>query len=270
MKKLVSLIIILLFIGVAIAPSIDASDDLVELDVEFCGLGRKHTIQLTQQEADEVEQLFVDIEQKLSEAETREEAEIIFKETVVELDRFGLLGGMSVEQAQSLVTGKEHNPVVVKLFEIFYKRNHEKIGNNTNILCLIAGITDYTWFIGPIMWSFLILLFKINSEVLYFILLSLFLSYSIFLTIFPMAFGYNIYVGNDDTHPAYGWLSTIGLNGKKSWNGPFIGNITRLKLIEWLEGLGVVGFTGIKIYFQPGQIGFYFGSALWVKIEEVD
>jgi hypothetical protein len=159
--------------------------------------------------------------------------------------------------------------VVVKLFEIFYSRNHEKINNNTNILCLIAGITDCTWFIGPIMWSVLILLFKIIGEVLYLFLLSLFIPYSIFLTFFPMAFGYNIYFGAGS--PANGWLSTIGLNGIKSWKGPFFGNITLLKLIEWLENLGVVGFTGIKIYFQPGgQIGFYFGSALWVKIEEVD
>jgi len=37
--------------------------------------------------------------------ETRGEAEAIFKEAVVELDKYGLLGGLSVRQVQRLVTG---------------------------------------------------------------------------------------------------------------------------------------------------------------------
>jgi len=54
-NKNLAFAIILLFIGVAFAPSINASvvkDDLVEFDVEFCGLGKKHTVQLTQKEAE--------------------------------------------------------------------------------------------------------------------------------------------------------------------------------------------------------------------------
>ena len=49
-----------------------SNEELVELDVEFCGLGKKHTVQLTQQEADEVELLFDEIHERLNEVETRE------------------------------------------------------------------------------------------------------------------------------------------------------------------------------------------------------
>jgi len=51
-RKGLAVAVILLLIGVAFAPSINANvveDELVEIDVEFCGLGRKQTVQLTQQ-----------------------------------------------------------------------------------------------------------------------------------------------------------------------------------------------------------------------------
>jgi hypothetical protein len=112
LRKGLAVAVILLFIGVAFTPSINSSvveDKLVEFDVEFSGLGKKHTVSLTQQEADEVKQLFDEIEQRLSEIETRAEAEEIFKEAVIELDRYGFIGELSVEQAQRLVTGEYQN-----------------------------------------------------------------------------------------------------------------------------------------------------------------
>ncbi len=71
----VAIIVLSSFSSVVAKVSVD-NDELVELDVEFCGLNKKHTVKLTQQEADEVELLFDDIEQRLSEVETREEAEV--------------------------------------------------------------------------------------------------------------------------------------------------------------------------------------------------
>ena len=137
-RKCISIVVILLFIGIAFAPYINASvvkDDLVEFNVEFCGLDKKHTVKLTQQEADEVESLFDDIEQRLSEVESREEAEEIFKEAVVELDKYDLLGGLSVRQAQRLVTRK---------YNRLQEANWILSDDNSNYLCLIAGRTNDT------------------------------------------------------------------------------------------------------------------------------
>ena len=63
-KKYLAILVILLFIGVAFAPSVNANvveDDLVEFDVEFCGLGKKHTVKLTREEAHELELLIDEI-----------------------------------------------------------------------------------------------------------------------------------------------------------------------------------------------------------------
>ncbi len=60
MKKLLVVGVIALFLGFAIAPSINANvskasidSELVEITTEVCGLnGENHTIQLTNEEAD--------------------------------------------------------------------------------------------------------------------------------------------------------------------------------------------------------------------------
>ena len=75
---------------------------------------------------------------------------------------------------------------------------------------------------------------------------------------FPLKIGAFIFFGMFDFDPFYGgiipsegWVSTLGLYGKKACSGSFWG--------------GVVGFTGIKIirdYFDF----FYLGAALGVVI----
>jgi len=75
-KKGLAVAVILLFIGVAFAPSINASvvkDELVEFDVEFSRLGKKHTVSMTQQDADEVEVLFDDMQNRLSTVKSDDE-----------------------------------------------------------------------------------------------------------------------------------------------------------------------------------------------------
>ena len=101
MKKQLAVGVIVLFLGLAIAPSINANvsreSELVAITTEICGLdGGKHTVQLTQEEAKEVEQLIDDIERSLDEVETREEAGEVFNYAVVELDKYGLLGRLNI------------------------------------------------------------------------------------------------------------------------------------------------------------------------------
>ena len=262
-KRGLAVCVILLFIGVAFAPSINASvvkDELVEFDIEFCGLGRKNTVQLTQQEADEVEQLFDDIEQKLSEVDTREEAEIIFNNAIVELDKYGLIGGLSVRFAQNLVTGKFRNSFKNNIQQESPTSVKDEIHNR---FCLVLGtsliftviqpsnilvpiIDDIYWYIYTKMHN--------HDLGLFFVLLS----YTIF-NIKPMhincciSFGYERVIPGYGTSacPAIGAIFTIGLEGIKNIAGNFYGNLDK----DTLDlTIGVKGFTGLRIL--NNYIGF--------------
>jgi len=119
MKKILVVGIIFLFIGVAIAPSINFTvvkasndNDLVEVTTQACGIKGfgNTTVKLTRQQTSEVDQLFDSINSKLNNATSREESIRIYHEAIIELDRYGLLPqGMSVEKAQRLVTGCNQN-----------------------------------------------------------------------------------------------------------------------------------------------------------------
>ena len=114
LKKGLAVGIIFLFIGVAAAPSINstvvkASDDndLMEVTSQACGVqGFGNTsVKLTTQQYNDLEQYLVDFRARLNQTTTREEAVPIFKDAVLELNKYGLLPkGMSVAQAQRLVT----------------------------------------------------------------------------------------------------------------------------------------------------------------------
>jgi len=144
MKKLISAIVILLFIGLAFAPSINANvgkEELVEFTTEVCGLnGGKQTVKLTQQQADEVKELFDSINMRLNATKSKGEAEEIFKDAVVQLDKYGLLGGLSVKQAQKLVIGGYQNPRVIDFID---KLKQSSIGSLVQITehhsCLVGG-----------------------------------------------------------------------------------------------------------------------------------
>jgi hypothetical protein len=129
--------IIFLFISVGIQPAF-ANDisikldnsELVEIKVEFYETDRtyNHTVLLTHEQTEELKNLINDYEIKLENTDNKIETEAIYKNIVVSLNEYGLLPeDMSIEKAQRLVTGKEHNPVVVKLFEGLYKRNQKSI-----------------------------------------------------------------------------------------------------------------------------------------------
>ena len=151
LRKGLTVAVILLFIGLAFAPSINAniSKEMVEFTTEVCGLdGGKQTVKLTQEEAKEVDVLFSSIRERLNATDSREEAEEIFKEAVVELHKYGLLGGLSINKAQRLVCGGYQNQYFKRIFEKEYNENIVN-SKNANYLCLISGKSDITFIIGP-------------------------------------------------------------------------------------------------------------------------
>lgn len=283
--SIIAITIIVLASFSSVVGKVASDEELVELDVELCGLGKKHTVQLTQQEADEVELLFTDIEKRLSEVETREEAEEIFKEAIVELDKYGLLGGLSVRQAQRLI---------IRNYKPLKGLNLKLPDENSNFLCLIAGDSGYSGFFSLPSFIRTTIAFLIINGILY------------LPTIFPLLesiiekleidwrwfWGYTVidaiilrwpwhigglvsfgrfimdWTGGVEEIPANGWVRTFGLMGMKTWEGEFYGQIARFPALLGSGFFsGTYGFIGVKIHGEQTEFGSKFlGSALWVKI----
>ena len=272
-KKCLIVSVILLFIGVAIAPSININvvkasndNDLVEVTTQACGINGfgNTTVKLTRQQYQNLEQYLVDFRARLNQTSTREEAVPIFKEAVVELNKYGLLPrGMSVERAQKLVTCEFQNEKIIRKFQRLNCANDYLI--KSNFLCLITGSANNAWFLGII-------------PLIEFFIIECFIG---ILPIYFAGFG-NIQFGFKTTypdvpwhfHPSTGWVYTNGLTGIKNWNGTFVGGcgfpLWNLPFI-FLEGrcIGAKGFTGIGISNAYDSFGFFIGSALWTRIRSV-
>jgi len=276
LRKSLAVAVILLFIGVAVAPSINLNvvkasndNDLVEVATQACGIKGfgNTTVKLTREQYQNLEQYLVDFRARLNQTSTREEAVPIFKEAVVELNRYGLLPrGMSVEQAQKLVIGANQNERIIKFAEKFFSRNQGDYYNINNTLCLITGIVDEAFF-----WSLLTvisftLFFPLaviaamyaiggNKVPIFIELPFLFLLgswvYCMFIKpIHPMSI---IKFGEGGIPTTTGIVFSLGLSGMKNVVGTFSGTVK--------------GFTGIRI----GIMGcFFLGSALRMEIFNPD
>jgi len=255
--------IILLFIGVAIAPSINFNvvkasddDDLVEVTTQACGIKGfgNTTVKLTREQYQNLEQYLVEFRARLNQTTTREEAVPIFKEAVVELDKYGLLPrGMSVERAQKLITSS--------------------ILNN-NYFCQIAGRTNRIYFLAlgsiVIYWLAEIGIFK---SIFYLLYRGLFcISNLRFLrtgNIICFGFYHPSGFGGTIIEPATGWITTHGLSGTKKWDGNNLwGNLSINPFIIFDYGFtypGAFGFTGLKIIL-PDLSTLFLGISFRVDI----
>jgi hypothetical protein len=310
MKKLCAIGIIFLFIGVAVAPSINSSvvktsDDLIEVTSQACGIQGfgNTTVKLTKQQYQDLAQYLVDFRARLNQTTTREEAIPLFKDAVVELNKFGLLPkGMSIEEAQKLVTGNYIPPQLQKTIVKLWKKSTESNDKNESVLCLLYGSTSrwITKFVrGTIYLVFWILcefLSKIFAKILNFIsnfvvpfienhyllwdsiVLVLLLLYEIGTPIISLisAIFYPILslIEFLDYQPvrilstvgltdASGFVQSQGINGMRQWTGSLTGNINQPLLKKYLDP-GIIGFTGLRL------MGFdsctFFGFALLINI----
>jgi hypothetical protein len=286
--------VILLFIGIGVQPafaeiSIDPDNsELVEITVQFYDADRtyNHTVMLTKEKAQKLEYLEDNFKAQIDSIDNPIETETIIKNAILSLKELGLLPDyISIDYAQSLVTGKEQNPWIKSAFEKWTNKKKDSFNENENILCIILGDSNRTSFAGPVpillLIHYVIIINRINrvldwvsstskiGELLSNIFKELFreiyqfrLYFWLFLVaginFLPLKIGAIIGYGfpnfdpfSYDKYPAEGWVYTIGASGKKIWSGSF-------------SGL-VLGFTGIKIirnYFDF----FYFGTALQVVL----
>ncbi|HVO72984.1 MAG TPA: hypothetical protein VMT35_03110 [Ignavibacteriaceae bacterium] len=244
-KKGLAVGIFLLFIGVAVAPSINSTvvkasndNDLVEVTSQACGIKEfgNTTVKLTKQQYQNLEQYFVDFRARLNQTTTKDEAIPIFKDAVVELNKYGLLPkGMSIEKAQRLVTIEYRIPIAPNIVKKFTQ-------NSINYDCLFTA--DLYEAERTNIWS------RIASWLTQF-----YLPYTIGpLAIFFIVFGLVKPFGFNNEIDVYGSLNatfffSIGSGGIK--NGPIY--ISK-----------VLGFTGLTIKLNNTDT-FYLGFALDIQ-----
>ena len=254
--------VIFILVSVSVVPSIYADttpnidvDEYVEFTTEICGLSgyEPNTIKLTQEEADEVRRLLDTIDANLDNADTTDEAIQIFNNAIVELDKYGLLGDLSVDEAQRLITGKIKNPIFNDLLKNRLKRLPENYFYN--LFCLVSYDGMGAGTIGPFYLIGMALAYLARSlpfplfyNVMLFSLLSLFYEQ---LKIFHYMKIVNL---------GYGVLSSVGLLGKKEDH------------IDWGE-YAIYGFIGLRFteyfYTIEGQSLIGYGAAIGPSYEPI-
>jgi hypothetical protein len=203
----------------------------------------------------------------LNQTTTREEAVPLFKEAVVELNKYGLLPkGMSEKTAQQLVIGRTQSTGFEYLVKKSFLRNQFNLKDNENFLCLVSGsVTGYTYSFG----SILLLLSLINPGITDLVLLTTFIPINILDTITLGEYQ------PGDYYPVNGWVDTFGLNGRRVFHNQSLYGALPLRAIgigyPWGTNYyypGIMGFTGLFIWVLD-IVNLYLGSALWVKIDIV-
>jgi len=261
--------IILLFVGVTITPTINFNtvkasqdDDLVEVTTQACGIQGfgNTTVKLTKQQYQNLERYLVGFRARLNQTTTRAEAVPIFKESVVELNKYGLLPkGMSVERAQKLVTTNQVHPNIEKLM------NSPKLSQShlefNNVLCLlfmypVSAGNDVIFGLLTLPSVILFMLFTMgmfhfnNLELAMLVAIPLLLSAivgipSLIFNLFSPLLLWTVIIINS----GYQGLS-LGLKGVQLINQNF----------QFL-----IGFKGLRIWLPVNQydkISFYLGQAL--------
>jgi hypothetical protein len=292
-----------LFIGIAVAPTINfiavkasTDNDLVEVTSQACGIQGygNTTVRLTREQYNDLEQYLVEFRARLNQTTTREEAVPIFKDAVVELNKYGLLPkGMSVERAQRLVIGLYQNTNLIKYLDKLSNTSEKPSLQEGNKFCLIYGKeygqTIFQGFIGRtitcVLWTLAnhifyltgIIVLLLAYPILFFDTMSIL--FAILFSETPLAgrpfIGASIFFGTkvgpyDDIPPSYkpasGDIWTNGLFGVKNWTGTFYGTLPSLPLFFVLTEYypGVNGFIGLRLYLK--QTDIFFGYALNVNV----
>jgi len=280
MKKLVVVGVILLFLGVTIAPTINfnvvkasTENEYVDVVSEACGMKGfgNATARLTRQQYEDLEMYLTDFSARLNQTTTKEDALLLFKEAVLELNKYGLLPrGMSVPQAQKLVTEAYRLQENSRLSN-FFQHSLNKMNNSNldNAFCLVTGYLSDSLYLQVVLWTLLWSLAYSNYYHLFlrellFLFFSLTLPFIVFKQLFP------VHLMTGITFRGQGHLNTYGLLGQKKWNGYLIGGFSRT--YGFNNPFGILGFTGFHIVSVSGWYGpfnsYLIGSAVAVGVDE--
>lgn len=299
-RKWLSVGISLLFVGVTIALTISfntvkasTNDDCQEVTTQLCeiqGYGNT-TVKLTREQYQDLEQYLIEFRAQINESSTWDETARLFRQAVVRLYDYGLLPkNMGIDDAQRLVTRGYQVSQLMSLSDSL-NRNKQLL-NDSNFLCLLTGMTTQAYVIGipelgvatliylMVFPYFLEQILFEDSHLVEHILLKLRnltssiqrLSSRRIIQAGNIVFGTSKdeYIPPEFRYsPAYGWIDTQGIFGKKSWNGTFFGSIRTLQGFEfgsYSYYIGATGFVGITVNKGDGK-KFFLGSALHCDVD---
>ena len=269
--------VIVLFVGIGIQPAVadtqleEKDKNYINITSEFTGLRRKHTVKMTQHELEKLDYFFDSLYEKLNNSESDKETSQIINEAVIELDKYDLLCGLSIKQAQMR-------------FLNYDKLNKDdiinKMSDNENSNCLIVGRITNAYFINPVILLIeRILRFNYNDFFWGLFFLFKLLFYSAYLAngfpICPLRIGSAIAIGSYfewmlewEDRPSRGWMFTMGTNGSKGWIGKFWGELDYIIMsMSTSIFIGVEGFFGLKIYNPKTDMTSLLGYGTKVGIE---
>ncbi len=291
--------IILLFMGLAVAPSIGhrtapISDNHTEFILQTCGPDEqtKQTIALTQQQKRQLQQVFDELKDHLSTTDTLKDTHDLFNDTIDELHRYNLLPrDLSTQQLKRLVTSAssyQKIPSALQELSRTYQRTPTD-GEIQNYLCSVAGncsnthaaklakriahrlyvIMDHSSQnallvkIATAFWVVINQISKITQQLV---------------TQDGTHYGVSLYFGNyhyypypDWLYPANGWISTNGINGVQNITGTFWGQTIAggwQPQDDWYMNYtwrGCLGFSGVIIYTDV-DTAYFLGSAIQVHV----
>jgi hypothetical protein len=299
MKKcIVGIILAAVLIGATLSPTITAVQQTHQFTIELSNSQgtKKTTFSLPERQAEKLQEILDRLDERLSKTTNTAERYQVYTSTVAELYPFGVFGNISLPQAQHLVTFW-YEP------EYGFVRNLlSQTSNITNAFCLVSGHTDNTvcghrftnWLkIGglPLLMLGIILLYVdpyshtkphlILGFVLASIGLMLYYTGSILTTradANSIALGDIVGIGWHDYWSRYyfgnGWVHSIGVLGKKDWNGTLRGTLPGIYPYDWplLDQTyeAMWGFSGISIWRnEDGSEKSYIGSALAIGVQQL-
>ncbi len=303
LKKEISIITVIFLISIGIIPSINQSvvkasndNDLIEVTTQAYGINGygDTTVKLTREQYQNLERYLVEFRERLNQTTTRDEAVPIFKDAVVELDKYRLLpNGMSVERAQNLVTFSTRKVSQLRPIKPNILRQSNSLSNNNTIdfLCMIAGESTNTYFqtllnsaiiflsglflilpsffiLGAFIWS---VIHNVDSVPLYILaIIATAVDTGLLGVVFPFLLTHSgiSAVGIIRYASSQGWIhltvhSNVWVNGTFNGSFPTIPNSD----FTFMGSPGVIGFTGLHLKTNAASHkSYYFGTALVVAV----
>jgi hypothetical protein len=247
---------------------------------------------VTDQYARVIQQIFTELRNRLACADSLQETHQIFNDTIDTLALYHLLpSDISIQHLKTIITRAAHYQ---KLSWFIQQMNtqHHHVTNTEEIndfFCSIAGNSSNTHvakLAKRIAHRLYVIMDHHTENALLVKVATAF--WVVFNQISKITqamilqngthYGVSIYYGNyhyypypDWLHPAEGWISTYGINGKQNLSGTFWGQTIAggwQPQDDWYMNYtwrGCLGFSGVMIYMGDDTV-YYLGSALHVHI----
>ena len=277
-SKALAIGVIVLLLGVSIVPIINAEvsfnkAEFVEISTELFGFENptSYTIQVSKEDSDKIDKIFEEIDAKLDSSKTIDETIEIYDWAILELDKYGLFGDISIEEVRKIVLGPYYNKIKAERMDKLLSKYNRIFDDSTNSNCLINGIIlhnpsghlDYCpmGIIQTLISTFITIFhyriapeFPISIGIFTLTLLYMISTGAMLLPFLPICvIGIGGYLSFFGENAAYGWINSQGNKGKINTSGPFFGQFPLYQMIRNIEGSiscyypGIFGFTGIQL-----------------------